>query len=312
MTDFLRGVRRHRGHTGKPHTHPHFHGDHTGGDIGEPESDHTHNHEHDHAYNHEHGHGHNCADERNPLHRPGQGQENSHSAETMGQENSHSAETMRLEVMEDILAENGRIADRVHECLHAKGIFCINIMGAPGAGKTTSLIRILENLKHLTPYVIEGDIESDIDTQTLRKLGVQTLQINTGGACHLDAPLIEKAISDMPLSERGILFIENIGNLVCPAEFKIGEDMKLLIATVTEGSDKPYKYPLAFEKADGILVNKVDLVPYLDFDEAFFMAGIRALNRTVPVFKVSGRSGEGFGEVVAWIESLAEQKTASH
>ena len=219
---------------------------------------------------------------------------------------------MRIEVMEGILDENGRIADRVNARLQENGVFCVNIMGAPGAGKTTSLIRILENLTTRRPAVIEGDIESDIDTQTLRRLGVQTLQINTGGACHLDAPLIEKAVSDLSLSDNSVLFIENIGNLVCPAEFMIGEHVKMLIATVTEGSDKPYKYPLAFEKADCILVNKVDLIPHLDFDETFFMAGIRALNRDVPVFKVSGRTGEGFREVAAWIESKAAQTNASH
>lgn len=219
---------------------------------------------------------------------------------------------MRIDVMEGILDENGRIADRVNSFLQNNGIFCVNIMGAPGAGKTTSLIRIMENLQSRKPFVIEGDIESDIDTQTLRKLGIQTLQINTGGACHLDAPLIESAISDMALSGNSVLFIENIGNLVCPAEFMIGEHVKLLIATVTEGSDKPYKYPLAFEKADCILVNKVDLIPHLDFDETFFMAGIRALNRDVPVFKVSGRTGEGFREVAAWIESKAAQADATH
>ena len=218
---------------------------------------------------------------------------------------------MQLDVMEGILDENNRIAGRISDALHARGIFCVNVMGAPGAGKTTSLIRIMEHLKVRRPCVIEGDIESDLDTQTLRKLGVQTLQINTGGACHLDAPLIEHAVAEMAPVDGSILFIENIGNLVCPAEFTIGEDIKMLVATVTEGSDKPYKYPLAFEKADCILLNKTDLIPYLDFDETFFMAGLRALNRRAPVFKVSGRTGEGFEEAAAWIESLAERESAS-
>ena len=218
---------------------------------------------------------------------------------------------MQIEVMEGILDENNRIAGRISLALHERDIFCVNVMGAPGAGKTTSLIRIMEHLKVRRPCVIEGDIESDLDTQTLRKLGVQTLQINTGGACHLDAPLIAHAVSEMTPVAGSILFIENIGNLVCPAEFTIGEDIKLLIATVTEGSDKPYKYPLAYEKADCVLLNKTDLIPYLDFDESFFMAGLRALNRQAPVFKVSGRTGEGFEEAAAWIEWLAERESAS-
>lgn len=219
--------------------------------------------------------------------------------------------TLRVEVMEGILDENNRIAGSISHSLHEQGIFCVNVMGSPGAGKTTSLIRIMENLGNRKSCVIEGDIESDIDAQTLRKLGVQTLQINTGGACHLDAPRIAHALAGMELAKDSILFIENIGNLVCPAEFTIGEDIKLLVATVTEGSDKPYKYPLAYEKADCILINKTDLIPYLDFDEAFFMKGLRALNRCASVFKVSGRTGEGFEAVAAFIESLAERNPSS-
>ena len=166
--------------------------------------------------------------------------------------------------------------------------------------KTTSLIQIIKRLNQVTPYVIEGDIEADFDTKILQALGVKAIQINTNGACHLDSPLIENAVEELKL-ENGVLFIENIGNLVCPAEFMIGEHAKMLISTVTEGSDKPYKYPLAFEKADIILINKCDLIPYVDFDEDFFMKGVRALNKTAPVIKVSGKTEEGFDKVVSWI-----------
>ena len=174
-------------------------------------------------------------------------------------------------------------------------------MGAPGAGKTTSLINIIKRLGDITPYVIEGDIEADFDTKALQAIGVKAVQINTGGACHLDSPLIGNAVEELGLRD-GVLFIENIGNLVCPAEFMIGEHAKLLVSTVTEGSDKPYKYPLAFEKADIIILNKCDLLPYIDFDEDFFMKGVRALNKTAPVIRVSGRTEEGFDKVVAWIK----------
>lgn len=206
-----------------------------------------------------------------------------------------------IKIMESVYDKNEAVAAKINEDLTQRGIYAINVMGAPGAGKTSTLIQITKGLEgKVTPYVIEGDIEADFDTKTLLSLGVKTIQINTGGACHLDSPMIGKAVEKLNI-EDGILFIENIGNLVCPAEFMIGEHSKVLISTVTEGSDKPYKYPLAFEKADAIILNKCDLIPYLDFDEEFFMKGVRALNKTAPVFKVSCKSGEGFDKVVLWI-----------
>ncbi len=215
----------------------------------------------------------------------------------------------KLNVMENIMDENDHIAEHVKEHMTAHGILVVNEMGAPGVGKTTTLKNIIERLQIAKPFVIEGDIESDLDTKDLNALGISAYQINTFGACHLDAPMIEHQVNeiefDLENKERGLLFIENIGNLVCPAEFTIGEHVLMLISTVTEGSDKPYKYPLAFEKADIILLNKVDLIPYLDFDEEFFMKGVRALNKTAPVFKVSGKTGEGFAEVAAWLEGRA-------
>lgn len=210
------------------------------------------------------------------------------------------SENNEIEVMESVYAKNDQVASEINSSLTCRGIFAINVMGSPGAGKTSSLIQIISKLRGVTPYVIEGDIEADYDTKTLLKLGVNTVQINTGGACHLDSPMIGEAVDKLDI-KKGILFIENIGNLVCPAEFQIGEHVKMLISTVTEGSDKPYKYPLAFEKADIIILNKCDLLPYVDFDEEFFMKGVRAVNKTVPVIKVSAKTKEGFDEVVSWI-----------
>ena len=212
----------------------------------------------------------------------------------------------KIDVMESVLDENEHIAEHVNQHMTKRGVLTVNQMGAPGAGKTTCLKRIIENLA-MKPYVIEGDIESDIDTKNLNDMGVETYQINTHGACHLDAPLIEHMTEHISFDEPGVLFIENIGNLVCPAEFSIGEHIMMLISTVTEGSDKPYKYPLAFEKADIILLNKTDLIPYLDFDEEFFMKGLRALNPKAPVFKVSGKTGEGFREVALWLQNKANE-----
>lgn len=210
------------------------------------------------------------------------------------------SENKTIEIMQSVYDKNDEVAKQINNTLTKQGIYAINVMGAPGAGKTSTLIQITKRLKGVTPYVIEGDIEADFDTQTLLSLGVKTIQINTGGACHLDSPLIGKAVKDLNVNN-GILFIENIGNLVCPAEFMIGEHAKMLISTVTEGSDKPYKYPLAFEKADIIILNKCDLIPYLDFDEEFFLKGVKALNRTAPVIKVSCKTEEGFDEVLSWI-----------
>ncbi len=215
-----------------------------------------------------------------------------------------SKEENTIPVMESVYAKNETMADKINCELTEKKVFAVNVMGAPGIGKTTSLIQIIKGLSD-TAFVIEGDIQSDLDTRKLNDLGIKTVQINTGGACHLDVPFIEEAVGKLPC-ENGFLFIENIGNLVCPAEFVIGEHIKLLICSVTEGSDKPYKYPLAFEKADVILLNKIDLLDYVDFDREFFEAGIRKLNPEVPVFCVSGKTGEGYDEVIAWLTKKAE------
>lgn len=208
-----------------------------------------------------------------------------------------------IEVVQSIHDENDRIAQEVNNRLNEAGVFVINVMGAPGAGKTSSIISMIKNNPNEQFYVIEGDIESDIDTVKLQGLGIDTFQINTGGACHLDAPVIQSSLQGLTINKPGILFIENIGNLVCPAEFQIGEHIKMLICSAAEGSDKPYKYPLAFEKADIILLTKCDLKEFVDFDDEFFYNGIRALNKTVQIFEVNAKNSQGFDEVTAWIQN---------
>jgi len=208
-----------------------------------------------------------------------------------------------ISVMESVYNKNDQIASELKKELTEKRVFCVNVLGAPGAGKTTFLINIIK----LLPFecgVIEGDIESDIDTDRLKSLGVRAFQINTRGACHLDSPLVDEAYRALAI-RKGVLFIENIGNLVCPAEFVIGEHIKLLVCSVTEGGDKPYKYPLAFEKADAILINKTDLAPYVDFDEAYFTKGVRALNKTAPLFRINAGDTAGYREVSEWLAQKA-------
>jgi len=210
-------------------------------------------------------------------------------------------ENKEIEIMQSVYDKNDEVAAQINLSLTQREIYAINVMGAPGAGKTSTILSLVKGMKQLKAYVVEGDIESDIDTKALKEQGIETVQINTHGACHLDAPAIATALGGFKLAEPGIVFIENIGNLVCPAEFQIGEHIKMLVATVTEGSDKPYKYPLAFEKADVIILNKVDLMPYVDFDEDYFMAGVRALNPHALVAKVSTKQNIGLEEVIKWI-----------
>jgi len=209
-----------------------------------------------------------------------------------------------VEVKESIYARNEEIAAEQNARFTAGGVFALNVMGAPGVGKTSAILRLIERLD-IPCAVIEGDIESDLDTRKLRERGIPTQQIDTHGACHLDSPLIRDAAEALPMKS-GVLFIENIGNLVCPAEFMIGEHAKMLLLSVAEGGDKPYKYPLAFEKADVILLGKQDLAPYVDFDDDFFERGVRALNPTALIFRVCAKTGDGFGEAADWLRERAK------
>ena len=213
--------------------------------------------------------------------------------------------TKTIEIKQAVYSENDAHAKKIRDRLSSLGIFTVNVLGGAGAGKTTSLIQIIRRLSGIHVYVIEGDIQSDIDTQALRSLGVDAHQINTGGDCHLNAPMMEGMLSGMKLDKKGILFVENIGNLVCPAEFVIGENMKILICSYPEGSDKPYKYPTAFQKASAVILTKNDLAPHITFDYSFFEKGVRTLNPAAPIFRTSGTTGEGFDEAVSWLLSAS-------
>jgi hydrogenase nickel incorporation protein HypB len=176
-------------------------------------------------------------------------------------------------------------------------------MASPGAGKTSLVLQTIKALgKTIKIGVIEGDISSSIDAQTVGKEGVPVVQINTGGECHLDANMIQNALNNLPLKEIGLLLIENVGNLVCPAEFNLGEHRKVLVASVPEGDDKPYKYPLMFTTVDAVVLNKTDLLPYVKFNVEAFSKAVRGINAKVKIFPISCTTGEGVSAWAKWLK----------
>ena len=213
---------------------------------------------------------------------------------------------MEIKVLKDILSANDRIAQENRKLLDKKGVFAINVMASPGAGKTSVILRTISGLKKKVRIgVIEGDVSSRIDADRIAKENVPVLQINTGGECHLDANMVQRALKEMPLGYIDILLIENIGNLICTAEFKIGTHKNLVIASVPEGDDKPLKYPLMFTVADVILVNKIDLLPYSNFDTQAYRKSVKGLNDKVEVIEISCATGQGIEKWLEWIKGQA-------
>jgi hydrogenase nickel incorporation protein HypB len=219
---------------------------------------------------------------------------------------------MEVSVVKDILNANDQIAAANRSLLAARGVTAVNIMASPGAGKTSVIAATAERLPaDLRPGVIEGDLASSIDTDALLARGIPAVQINTGGNCHLDAPMIRSALPRLPLDEIGVLFIENVGNLVCPAEFDLGAALAVVIGSVPEGHDKPYKYPGMFAAADAVLLNKADLRAYFDFDLDYFRRGLAMVNPDAPLFLVSCRTAEGFDEWLSWLVSRCRVEAGS-
>jgi hydrogenase nickel incorporation protein HypB len=214
---------------------------------------------------------------------------------------------MRVELKRAIYEENDEQARGINEGLRARGIFTVNVLGSPGAGKTSLITRIAEVLAPDPLSVIEGDVASDIDTRALRALGIDAYQIETGGDCHLNAPMVRAVLGRMRVADGSWLFIENIGNLICPAEFVIGEDLKLVVASVAEGSDKPYKYPTAFAKAAACVLTKVDLKEAIGFDEAYFGAGLASVAPNAPLFPLNGRTGDGADAILDWLRAARRE-----
>lgn len=209
---------------------------------------------------------------------------------------------MKIKVTTRILDANDRIAEENKKIFKEAGVYVINLMSSPGAGKTSLLEKTIDAIKDKVKVgVIEGDITGTNDAERIERLGVPVVQINTEGACHLDANMIADAARELPLKDLDLLFIENVGNLVCPAEFKVGEDIKVMILSLTEGDDKPLKYPLMFQESSVLLINKIDLKDFLDVSVEKIKKDAQFLNPNIKIFEVSCKTGQGIDEWTNWL-----------
>ncbi|MBC7908847.1 MAG: hydrogenase nickel incorporation protein HypB [Rhodospirillaceae bacterium] len=253
--------------------HSHDHGHHH-------DHDHPHDHDHDHGHSHDIHYGHGIAG----VHVPGMSQ------------------SRIIQIEQDILGKNDSLAAKNRSTFADKGIFALNLVSSPGSGKTTLLCKTIQALGGKFPVaVIEGDQQTSNDADRIRATGAAAIQINTGKGCHLDAHMVATACERLAPADDSVLFIENVGNLVCPAAFDLGEAYKVAILSVTEGEDKPLKYPDMFHAAGMMILNKTDLLPHLDFDVEACIANAKRVNPDIVVLQVSARSGEGMDEWLAWI-----------
>jgi hydrogenase nickel incorporation protein HypB len=252
---------------------------------------HRHDDEHDHTHHHEHSH----------EHGPGPGRRD------VGDHRGYTdTGTTRVSVLEDILSENDRVADANRAALAAAGVRTVNLMSSPGAGKTALLKRTLTELAgRVRIGVLEGDIATSLDADELSGLGAEVALVNTsagfGGECHLDAVMVRSGLARLPLAELDLLVIENVGNLVCPAEFDVGQDVRAMVYAITEGEEKPLKYPVMFHAVDVVVVNKLDLLPHLDFDLDRFLANVHAVNPAATIIQLSARTGDGTSAWYDWL-----------
>lgn len=281
---------------GAAHSHTHTHADGT-----------THSHAHDHGHDHGHGHGHDHDHDRDHDH----GHDHWHGPDgsihygrgPAGNSVPGIGQTRLVEIETDVLARNASLAAANRARLAAGGVLALNLVSSPGAGKTTLLVETLRRLQDAPVAVIEGDQETSADADRIRATGAPAVQINTGKGCHLDAQMVAQALDHLPDLAQGVLFIENVGNLVCPAAFDLGEGARVVIASVTEGEDKPLKYPNIFASADLLLVSKADLLPHLDFDVAALIANARKVRPGLAAITLSATTGAGFDDWLGWIDA---------
>lgn len=264
--------------------------------TGSVEGHHGHEHHHHHHHHHDHGHGHGHGD----LHF-GQG--------PAGVEVAGMSQARLIEIETDILAKNDRYAAANRARLAELGAFAINLVSSPGSGKTTLLCRTIEALGAQPLAVIEGDQQTANDADRIRATGAQAVQVNTGKGCHLDGHMVGHAMEHLDIAPASLLFIENVGNLVCPAAFDLGEDCKVAILSVTEGEDKPLKYPDMFTAARLALLNKVDLAPHCDVDLDLYEANLTRVNPGLEMIRVSARTGEGMDRWLGWLQGRLAQKS---
>jgi hydrogenase nickel incorporation protein HypB len=209
---------------------------------------------------------------------------------------------MKVEVLKNISSANDAVAGKNKESLNKNGVTAINIMSSPGAGKTSLILKTIEALRSKVKMaVIEGDVASKVDADRIDKEGITALQINIGSSCSLEAHMITPALEKLDLKNIDLLLIENVGNLICPAEFDLGEHVKVVITSLPEGDDKPIKYPLMFAESDAVLINKVDLAPYMDFDINNFRKVVTGLNPDITIFEVSAKTGKGIDQWCQWL-----------
>ena len=269
---------------------------------------HAHSHDHDHAHPHDHDHGH----DHGPDHHHDDDRHIHYGRGIAGVHVPGLSQSRIVQIERDILGHNNDFAGRNRAWAAEHGVLALNLVSSPGSGKTTLLCRTAEALKAKVPVaVIEGDQQTSFDADRIRATGIPALQVNTGKGCHLDAHMVESAIARLAPADDSVLFIENVGNLVCPAAFDLGEAHKVVVLSVTEGEDKPLKYPDMFAAADLMLLNKSDLLPYLDFDLSACMANALRVNPGLQILTVSARTGEGVMAWLAWIEANAARAFAA-
>lgn len=213
-----------------------------------------------------------------------------------------------ITVKEQLLADNDAVAAKTRSLLQAQGVVLVNLMGSPGAGKTSSLLRLIRLLDGLRIGVMEADVDSDVDAKTVFAAGAKVVQLHTGGLCHMDAAMTAQGLEALGPEGLDLVFLENVGNLVCPAEFDVGADLRMMILSVPEGDDKPLKYPLMFQVSDVMLVNKMDAAPVFDFDLEAASQRAKALNPGIQIFPVSAETGEGFQKVAALLRGLCAKR----